>query len=136
MLCTTLSRANERRNWQIFADFGNYLIKLIRPLYSDCPLPNIDLENEIFALDSTTDKQCRCIFCHADKETMRYSVVEQNFNIDQTTGLRADKTVELIIAKSKRPVNLRNHADLESVNFCKNRFARPHHRTAQQNSSQ
>ena len=26
----------------------------------------------------------------------------QNFNIDQTTGLRADKTVELTIAKSKR----------------------------------
>ena len=75
----------------------------------------------------------------ATKETMRYSVVEQNFNIDQTTGLRADKTVELIIAKSKRlkrPVNLRNHADIESVDFCQNRFARPPHRTAQQNSSQ
>ena len=25
------------------------------------------------------------------KETMQYRVVEQNFNIDQTTGLRADK---------------------------------------------
>jgi hypothetical protein len=36
------------------------------------------------------------------KETMRYSVVGQNFNIDQTTGLRADKTVKLTIAKSKR----------------------------------
>ena len=36
------------------------------------------------------------------KETMRYSVVKQNFNIDQTTGLRAEKTVELTIAKSRR----------------------------------
>jgi hypothetical protein len=30
------------------------LIKLIRPLYADCPIPNLDLDNEIFALDSTT----------------------------------------------------------------------------------
>jgi IS4 transposase len=36
------------------------------------------------------------------KETMRYNVVEQNFNIDQSTGLRTDRIVELIVSKSKR----------------------------------
>jgi len=36
------------------------------------------------------------------KETMRYEVVEQNFNIDETTGLRTDKTVRLTVAKSKK----------------------------------
>lgn len=51
---TTLSRANENRDWRIFADFGNYLIAKVRPLYSDCPIPKLDLENVIFALDSTT----------------------------------------------------------------------------------
>ena len=51
---TTLSRANEKRDWRIFADFGNCLIRLVRPLYADCSIPNIDLDNEIFALDSTT----------------------------------------------------------------------------------
>lgn len=45
---TTLSRANEKRDWRIFADFGNYLIKVVRPMYSDCPIPNINLDNEIF----------------------------------------------------------------------------------------
>lgn len=51
---SSLSRANEQRNWQIFADFGDYLIHQIRPLYADCPVPGIDLNNEIFAFDSTT----------------------------------------------------------------------------------
>jgi len=32
---------------------------------------------------------------------MRYSVVEENFNIDPTVRLRGDKVVELTIAKSK-----------------------------------
>lgn len=39
---------------------------------------------------------------HGDKNTMRHDVIEQNFNIDETTGLRTDKTVELSLAKSKR----------------------------------
>ena len=51
---STLSRANERRDWRIFADFGEYLIKLVKPLYSNSPIPNIDIDNDIFALDSTT----------------------------------------------------------------------------------
>ena len=45
---SVLSRANERRNWMIFSDFGNYLIHLVRPLYADCPIPNLDIDNEIF----------------------------------------------------------------------------------------
>jgi hypothetical protein len=36
------------------------------------------------------------------KETMRYSVIEENFNINQSVGLRSDKIIELTIAKSKR----------------------------------
>lgn len=49
-----MSRANENRDWRIFADFGDYLIKLVRPFYVDSPVPDIDMDNEIFALDSTT----------------------------------------------------------------------------------
>jgi hypothetical protein len=173
---SVLSRANSQRNWQIFADFGNYLIRLVRPLYANSPIENIDLDNEIFALDSTTisvsinlftwaegkysrgavkmhtlldlrgnipefilitDGKCHdsnaldeisfyanaiylmdkayvdfealyriniagAFFVTRAKETMRYTVVEQNFNIDETTGLRTDKIVELTIAKSKQ----------------------------------
>jgi IS4 transposase len=40
---------------------------------------------------------------------MKYEVTEQNFNIDETMGLRSDKTVRLTVAKSKKlyPENLR-----------------------------
>lgn len=51
---STLSRANESRDWRIFADFGNYLIGLVRPLYSKFQVPNMDIENDVFALDSST----------------------------------------------------------------------------------
>ncbi|WP_321995508.1 DUF4372 domain-containing protein [Draconibacterium orientale] len=51
---STLSRANERRDWRIFAEFGEYLIQKVRPLYSDNLVPNVDIDNEVFALDSTT----------------------------------------------------------------------------------
>jgi hypothetical protein len=173
---STLSRANENRDWRIFADFGSYLIKIVRPRYADTPIPNVDIDNEIFALDSTSiscsinlltwaegkysrgavkmhtlidlrgniptfihitdgkyhdsnaldvihflpnaiylmDKayvdfealyrmqNVGAFFVTRAKETMRYDVVEQNYNIDETTGLRSDKTVLLTIAKSKK----------------------------------
>ena len=52
--CSVLSQANEKRNWKIFVDFGNYLIRLVRPLYANCPIPNVEIDNEVFALESTT----------------------------------------------------------------------------------
>ena len=51
---STLSRANEKRDWRIFADFGEYLIKMVSPLYANCSIPNIYIDNDVFALDSTT----------------------------------------------------------------------------------
>jgi hypothetical protein len=176
VVVSTLSRANEKRDWRIFADFGNYLIQLVRPLYADCPIPKVDIDSEIFALDSTTISVSINLFTWAEgkysrggvkvhtllnlrggipdfilitdgkyhdsnaldvinfyagaiylmdkayvdfealfrinnagaffvtraKDTMRFEVVEQNFNIDETTGLRTDKTVRLTVAKSKK----------------------------------
>jgi hypothetical protein len=173
---TTLSRANEKRDWQIFADFGNYLIDLVRPLYANFPVPNMDIDNEVFALDSTTISLSINLFTWAygkysrgaikvhtllnlrgnipefilitdgkyndsnaldilvpqpeaiylmdrayvdfaalyrmqasgayfvtrAKSPLKYNVTGQNFNIDQTTGLRADKTVILTVPKSKK----------------------------------
>ncbi|MFR9540170.1 MAG: IS4 family transposase [Rikenellaceae bacterium] len=51
---STLSRANERRDWRIFADYGYYLISIVRPLYATAEVPNVEISNTIFALDSTT----------------------------------------------------------------------------------
>jgi len=173
---STMSRANESRDWRIFADFGEYLINLVRPLYQDYPVANIDIDNEIFALDSTTiscsinlltwaegkysrgavkvhtlidlrgnipsfihitdgkyhdsnaldeiqfipdaiylmDKayvdfealyrmhKCESFFVTRAKSTLKYDVIEQNYNIDETIGLRTDKAVMLTVAKSKK----------------------------------
>ncbi len=180
---SSLSRANEGRDWRIFADFGEYLIKLVRPLYSNSPIPNIDIDNEIFALDSTTislsinlfkwakgkysrgavkvhtlldlrgsiptfilitdgkyhdsnvldvmapipeaiylmDKayidfvalynmhKAKAFFVSRAKSKMAYVVVESNFNIDERTGLRGDKVIQLTGKKSRKlyPENLR-----------------------------
>ena len=173
---TTLTRANESRDWRIFADFGNYLINKVQPLYANHSIADLDLENEIYVLDATsisvsinlfhwaegkysrgaikmhtllnlrglipefiwiTDGKCHdsnaldlinfyanaiylmdkayvdfealyrinnagAFFVSRAKQTMRYQIVEQNFNIDQTTGLRSDKTVLLTIKKSRK----------------------------------
>lgn len=173
---STLSRANENRDWQIFADFGQYLINLVRPLYVNCPIPKVDIDNDVFALDSTTislsiklftwahgkysrgavkmhtlldlrgsiptfilitdgkyhdsnvldvivpipatiylmDKayvdflamyqihKADVYFVTRAKITLDYTVVEQNYNIDESTGLRSDKTITLNGYKSKQ----------------------------------
>lgn len=173
---STLSRANEKRDWRIFADFGEYLINIVRPLYANTPIPSIDLENEVFALDSTTISLSLKLFSWApgkysrgaikvhtmldlrgsiptfiyitdgkyndsnfldeidpspfaiylmdrayidfvalykmhkvgayfvtrSKVTLDYRVTECNFNIDEQSGLRSDKTIKLKGPKSKR----------------------------------
>lgn len=51
---TSLSRANEHRDYRIFEGLGKYLIKLVRPMYSNTPISEITVENVLYALDSTT----------------------------------------------------------------------------------
>lgn len=51
---STLSRANENRDWHIFADFGTYLINLVQPLYADNSIPDIEIDKDVLVLDSTT----------------------------------------------------------------------------------
>jgi hypothetical protein len=145
-------------------------------MYSDSTIPNVDIDNDVFALDSTTvslslklfawakgkysrgaikihtlldlrgsiptfifitdgkyhdsnvldeivpqpdaiylmDKayidfaplyrmnKADAFFVTRAKETMDYRVLESNFNIDETTGLRGDKTIKLKGPKSKQ----------------------------------
>lgn len=50
---TTLSRANENRNWRIYADFAQVLIHSARDLYSNDDF-GLDLKETVYALDATT----------------------------------------------------------------------------------
>lgn len=51
---SSLSRANENRDWRIYADFGIYLINIVGSLYSNEPSVVKDIDKDIFAIDSTT----------------------------------------------------------------------------------
>lgn len=51
---TALTRANERRDYRIYEDFGQYLIKTVKPFYRDARLPDINADNAVFAIDSTS----------------------------------------------------------------------------------
>jgi hypothetical protein len=200
---SSLSRANERRDYRIFADFGNYLIQEIRPRYSSEPIAGIDINNEVFALDSTTislsiklfswapgkysrgavkihtlldlrgnipsfimitdgkyhdsnildvlnpiadavyimDKayidfkalfemhKLGAFFISRSKASMDYSILETNYNIDERTGLRSDKIIELNGPKSKQlypePLRLIEFYDVENdieLSFLTNNF--------------
>ena len=58
---STLADANESRDWRIFADFAQVLIAIARPLYAHDPL-GIDLDQSLYALDSTTIDLCLSLF--------------------------------------------------------------------------
>ena len=58
---TTLADANEAHDWRIFADFAQVLIHIARPMYRNESL-GFDLDNTVYALDSTTIDLCLSVF--------------------------------------------------------------------------
>src|SRR2546428_4450677 len=58
---STLADANEARNWRIYADFAQVLIGIARPLHARDPI-GADLEQSLYALDSTTIDMCLALF--------------------------------------------------------------------------
>jgi hypothetical protein len=58
---STLADANESRDCRIFADFAHVLIGIARPLYANDPI-GVDLDQSLYALDSTTIDLCLALF--------------------------------------------------------------------------
>jgi hypothetical protein len=58
---STLADANESHDWRIYADFAQVLIRIARPMYASEPLA-CDLDNTVYALDSTTIDLCLSVF--------------------------------------------------------------------------
>ncbi|MCF8025814.1 MAG: DUF4372 domain-containing protein [Desulfobacteraceae bacterium] len=54
----TLANANKVRDWRIYADFAQSLIKTAKRLYRGEEF-NLDLDNTVYALDSSTIDLCR-----------------------------------------------------------------------------
>ena len=57
----TLANANNQRDWRIYADFAQVLIHQARGLYLEDPF-GVELENTVYALDSTTIDLCLSLF--------------------------------------------------------------------------
>ncbi len=62
---STLADANEQRDWRLWQDLAGILMRKARPLYADEDL-GLDLENVIYALDSTTIDLSLTLFPWAD----------------------------------------------------------------------
>jgi hypothetical protein len=58
---STLADSNESRDWRIYADFAQVLIRIARPLYAHDPIA-VDLDQSLYALDSTTIDLCLSLF--------------------------------------------------------------------------
>jgi len=58
---STLADANESRDWRMYADFAQTLIAIARPLYARDAM-GVDLDESLYALDSTTIDLCLALF--------------------------------------------------------------------------
>jgi len=58
---STLADANEARDWRIYAEFAQHLIRIARRLYLDESF-GVDLKETVYALDSTTIDLCMTLF--------------------------------------------------------------------------
>jgi hypothetical protein len=59
---STFAKANEVRDWRIFADFATVLIPEVRSLYLDDTEFSLELENTVYALDATIMDLCLSVF--------------------------------------------------------------------------
>jgi Domain of unknown function (DUF4372)/Transposase DDE domain len=70
---TNLAAANESHDWRIFADFAQILIGIARPLYASDPI-GVELDQSLYALDSTTIDLCLALFPWARFRTGKAAV--------------------------------------------------------------
>jgi hypothetical protein len=77
---TTLAKANEQRDWQIYRDIAMILINRARMLYADQPLA-MNLKRAVYALDSTVIDLCLSLFPWA-QHRRRKSAVKIHTQLD------------------------------------------------------
>jgi len=59
---STLADANESRDWRIWSDLAAVLIRRARKLYAGNSVLGVDLDNTVYALDSSTVDLCLSLF--------------------------------------------------------------------------
>jgi Domain of unknown function (DUF4372)/Transposase DDE domain len=122
---STLAEANETRDWRIYADFTQGLIRTARDLYVEEPLA-VDLANTVYALDATIIDLCLSVFPWAHYRR-RDAAVKLHTQVDLrgliptvvhiTEGKRADVTFldDLVIEAGAIYLMDRGYVDFERL---------------------
>lgn len=70
----TISHANEQRDWRMYRDYAQLLIREARDLYARDSPADLDLDSTVYVIDSTTIELCLNIFPWARLKTVRAAV--------------------------------------------------------------
>jgi hypothetical protein len=70
---STLAEANDQRDWRIYADVAQVLIREARHLYAGESL-GVDLANTVYAFDSTTIDLCMSLFPWANYKRAQHAM--------------------------------------------------------------
>lgn len=82
---STLSDANKIRDWRIYADFAQILIKEAKYLYDEDPEFCLDLDHTVYALDATLIRLCVNVFNLAHyRETKAAIKIHTLFNVQNS----------------------------------------------------
>ena len=122
---STLAYANETRDWRIYADVAQRLIRTARELYVNDPL-SVDLANTVYALDATIIDLCLSVFPWA-RYRRRDAAVKLHTQMDLrgsiptivqiTEGKRADVTFldDLVLEPGAIYIMDRGYLDFERL---------------------
>ncbi len=82
---STLSKANEKRDWQIYADFAMVLIAEAKQLYVG-EQGEVELSNEVFAIDATVIDMCLSVFSWAKFRSTK-AAIKLHTQLNVKTGI-------------------------------------------------
>jgi hypothetical protein len=108
----TLAKANEKRDWRIYADLAQRLIPRARALYQDEPL-EIDLDQTVYAFDASTIDLSLSVFPWAWAQQKK-SAVKLNTLLDLRGSI---PTFIRITAGRTHDVNALDHLPVEAGSF-------------------
>ncbi len=110
---STLTRANENRDWRIYADFANYLLSITKPLYQNDSDFALDLDNAVYAFDSTTIDLCLSVFIWA-----KFRKTKAAIKLHTLIDLRGNLPTSIYISDGKvHDVNAVDKLSLEENAF-------------------
>jgi hypothetical protein len=109
---STLADANERRDWRIFADFAQVLIREAARLYANEPF-GAELQQTAYALDSTTIDLCLSLFPWAGFRKTKAAV-----KLHTLLALRGNYPAVVIVTTGRvHDVNILDQLSFEAGSF-------------------